>query len=110
MSNPITPLTPEQTAAREAHSLQEPYIERALIGALDMPINVVTDGLPDETLSSRFARWSRMEGWRKYVGGFMCQMLNIPQKDHGADAVAGDAARAQRVLDAENASGIINQK
>lgn len=110
MSDPVTPLNPKQTATREAHSLQEPYIERVLVSDLDIPINVATGGLPDETISSRWARWAKnYKGVRGFIGRWGSRMLNLFQRDHGADAVAGDAARARRVLDTENESEIINQ-
>jgi hypothetical protein len=110
MDNPVTPLNPQQTAEREAHALQEPYLERVLVSDLDIPVNVATDGLPGETISSRWARWAKnYKGVRGFIGRWGSRMLNLFQHDHGADATAGDAARAQRVLETENESGIINQ-
>jgi hypothetical protein len=50
MSGGITPLTPGQLATQEAQAEKEAYLQRALIG-LDMLMNVLTDGDPDETIS-----------------------------------------------------------
>lgn len=55
MSDGITPLTPVQLAAQGAQAEKEAYLKRVLIG-LDMFMNVLTDGDPDETISSRSAR------------------------------------------------------
>lgn len=107
MSDPITPLTPEQTATREARAVREPYLERVAI-ALDEDVNVDTGGLPDETISSRWARWSKMNGFRGVVGRTGSRMLNLFQRDHGAQAIAGDDARAKRVAAIEENSGEIS--
>lgn len=109
MSDPITPLTPEQTAIAQQHAQNEPYVERVLISDVDIPLNVLTDGLPDETISSRWARWSKMTGIRGAIGRAGSRMLDWFQTDHGAKAIAGDAARAQKIEQVEDASGEINQ-
>ncbi len=101
MSDGITPLTPAQVAKQEAQAEKEDYLKRALIG-LDTFINVLTDGDPDETISSRSARAA--ERGKKW-GVILSKFLDIFQKDHGAKAQAGDVARAQTVLSAEESSG-----
>lgn len=110
MSNPITPLTPAQTQTQEAKAASEGYIKRVLVSDVDIPLNVLTDGLPDETISSRWARWSKMAGIRGAIGRAGSRMLDWFQTDHGARAIAGDAARARKVEQVEDASGEINQK
>jgi hypothetical protein len=101
MSDGIIPLTPAQTATQEARAEQEEYLKRALIG-LDMFVNVLTDGDPDETISSRSARAA--ERGRRW-GIVMSKFLDIFQHNHGAKAQAGDVARAQYVIAVEDASG-----
>jgi len=101
MSDPITPLTPEQTAIAEQKALHESYLHRALVG-LDQFMNVLTDGDPDETISARSAR---AEERGKEWGVVMCKFLNVFQKDHGAQAQAGDTARAEQVEKLEAQSG-----
>jgi hypothetical protein len=101
MSDGIVPLNPAQVAAQEAQAEKEAYLKRALIG-LDMFMNVLTDGDPDETISSRSARAA--EKGRKW-GIFMSKFLDEFQKDHGAKAQAGDIARATVVITAEETSG-----
>ncbi len=101
MSDGITPITPAQVAYQEAQAEKEGYLKRALIG-LDQFINVLTDGDPDETISSRSARAAeRGSKW----GIFMSKFLDEFQKDHGAKAQAGDVGRATVVIQAEDASG-----
>lgn len=104
MSGPTVPLTPSETAAKEAKALKEGYVHRALVG-LDQFVNVLTGGLPDETISARSARAAEQgKGW----GVAMSKFLNLFQANHGPKAQAGDAARAQRVTSVEKASGGID--
>lgn len=104
MSTGITPLTPAQTQAQELKASQEAYPQRFLI-ALDMFMNVLTDGDPDETISSRAARAAQQD---KPWGVAMSKFLDIFQKDHGAKAQAGDTARAEDVITTEVKSGDIS--
>jgi hypothetical protein len=104
MSTGITPLTPAQTQAQELKASQEAYPKRFLI-ALDMFMNVLTDGDPDETISSRSARAAQQgKAWGKDMSKF----LDLFQKDHGAKAQAGDAIRAKDVIATELQSGDIS--
>jgi hypothetical protein len=105
MSDGITPLTPDQLARQEAQAEKEAYLKRALIG-LDMFMNVLTDGDPDETISSRSARAAEKG---KHSGIFMSKFLDVFQHDHGAKAQAGDVARAQAVIATEDSSSGFKQ-
>jgi hypothetical protein len=105
MSDGITPLAPDQLAQQEAQAEKEAYLKRALIG-LDMFMNVLTDGDPDETISSRSARAAEKG---KPWGIFMSKFLDVFQHNHGAKAQAGDVARAQAVIAAEDTSGGFTQ-
>jgi hypothetical protein len=94
MNAPITPLTPAQIAIQEQQAAHEKYLMRALVG-FDQFVNVLTDGDPDETISARASRAAQNgKGW----GIELSRMLDLFQKDHGADAQAGDEARAQVVV------------
>ena len=101
MSDGITPLTPAQVAAQEAQAGREGYIKRDLI-ALDMGVNVLTGGLPDETISSRWARGAEEHHKLDELGS---KFLDVFQHDHGAKAQAGDTERALKVEATEAASG-----
>jgi hypothetical protein len=107
MSDPVQPLNPQETATAESNTLHEDYVHRVLV-ALDQDVNVDTGGVPDETISSRMARWANTHGPRKHIGRFMCRFLNLFQKDHGAHAEAGDYARGEEVAKLEQAAGQIN--
>lgn len=108
MNDPITPLTPQQTTLQEQRAGKEGYAKRDLIG-LDQFVNVLADGDPDETISSRMARWSTEDsGLKKDIGDAMSAALDLAQKDHGAKAIAGDEDRAEKVAAIEEDSGNIN--
>jgi hypothetical protein len=101
MSTGITPLTPDQIAAQEMQALHEGYIKKLLVG-LDMFVNVSMDGSPDETISSRAARWATNgTGIKRHVGILVSKGLDLVQKDHGAKAEAGDLGRGENVVKIE---------
>jgi len=93
MSDPLTPLPPSQVSQQETQALHESFLHRALVG-LDQFMNVLTDGDPDETISSRAARAAEAG---KPWGVGLSKFLNVFQKDHGVKAQAGDVARAEQV-------------
>jgi len=101
-SDGITPLTPAQVAAQESQAAHEGYFERVLVDAVDEPLNVITGGLPDETISSRWARGAE-EGHKLDELG--TKFLDVFQADHGAKAQAGDTERAINVEEMEASSG-----
>ncbi|MGH9684794.1 MAG: hypothetical protein ACRD4S_14425 [Candidatus Acidiferrales bacterium] len=93
MADGITPLTPEQIAEQEAKAGREKYLHRALVG-FDQFVNVLTDGDPDETISSRAARAAEAG---KLWGVELSKLLDVFQADHGVKAQAGDIERAEKV-------------
>jgi len=98
MSDPITPLTPEQVALQEGQTAREGYLHRDIV-EVDIAANVILlKGQPDETISSHAARADE-EGhrWGRWVSGF----LNLFQPDHGIKAQAGDTQRAENVIQLE---------
>jgi hypothetical protein len=97
MSDPIQPLSPEQVAVQEARAAHEAYVHRCAV-ALDQLANVIADGLPDMTISSRAAIADQKgELWGKGLS----RILDFFQKDHGMKAEAGDEARAKDLGQAE---------
>lgn len=101
MSDGITPLTPQQLQKYETKALHQPYWHRLLV-ALDMFVNVIFNGHPDETISSRSAR-AATEG--KTWGVLMSKFLDLFQNDHGAKAEAADLERSKEVGYLEDKSG-----
>jgi hypothetical protein len=86
----------------EKRAAGEGYLHRTLVG-LDQFVNVLTGGLPDETISARSQRAA--DRGNKF-GKFMSWWLGKIQSQHGKKAEAGDEARAERVEDTEaNALG-----
>ena len=107
MSNPVTPLNAQQTAEAIVRASHEGYIHRDLVSFDDL-INTLTDGNPDETISSRMARWAvDDDGLKKDIGIAVCTALGDIQKNHDAKAVAADYERAKNLLQVEENSGII---
>ena len=103
MSNGITPLTPAQEATAEQQAKSDGYARRVLV-AFDIFVNVICNGHEDETISSRAAR-AATEG--KWWGILLSMFLDLFQKDHGAQAQAGDLARAEEVVSLEDKSGTL---
>jgi hypothetical protein len=73
------------------------WVHRSLVG-LDQFVNVLTGGLPDETISSRSQRAADRGNW---AGKAMTGFLHLFQKDHGHKAEAGDLRRAEEVEETE---------
>jgi hypothetical protein len=101
MSNPITPLTPEQTEEQGLQALHEDYLRRVIV-EVDVLLNVASGGRPDMTISSRAALAAKHGS---PVGIELSKLLNVFQPDHGAKADAGDLYRAQQVVQDELNSG-----
>lgn len=104
MTDPVAPITSTQTGAQETQALHEGFIKRDLI-AIDQAANVLTGGLPDETISSRLARDAEKH---ELVGEIGSKILDVFQKDHGVKAQAGDLARAEQVATVEEDSGYLS--
>lgn len=97
--DPVVPLTSEQQAKEEQQASKEGYLHRDLV-ALDQAANVITGGQPDETISTRAAiADTKGKLWGKVVS----KVLDVFQKDHGADAAAGDLERAEALENTEKA-------
>ena len=91
--NPVTRLSDDEESEQERETAGEGYVHRVLV-ASDIFANVVMGGYPDETISSRCARGALAGRW---WGVWMSRFLNLFQRDHGADAMAGDRERAKAV-------------
>jgi hypothetical protein len=89
VTDPITPLTPEQAAQNAEETQQEGYVHRVLVG-IDQAANVILD-----------------TGIKHEVGKAISAGLDLFQKDHGAGAIEGDLTRAQDVEGIEQASGVV---
>lgn len=105
MSDPITPLDPQQTAVEEAQTAREGYVHRVLVAG-DIFLNVLRGGPEDVTISTS-AGLAAEHGNR--IGRILSALLNDFQKDHGAKAAAGDAERAQAAQQIIDQAKVINQ-
>jgi len=90
----ITQLTPEQFNAEKMLAAKDNYFQRVAEEA-DVDLNVDAGGLPDQTLSGRFAD-AAVRG--KWWGKFGIKFLNVFQKNHGAIAQADEIEHAQAVI------------
>lgn len=106
MSLPIRPLTPEEQAGAEAVADHHRYWARLIIG-VDLFVNVIFNGRPGETISSRSAR-AALQG--KRWGILLCKFLNLFEKNHSAFATAGDRERAELIEQTEEATGLLPTK
>ena len=67
------PLTPQQIAHQEAQAAKEAWLHKTLV-AFDQFMNVVTGGLPDETISARSER-DAMKG--EFLGKLLTMELDL---------------------------------
>ena len=105
-SNPVTPITPQQTALQEAKAAKEGYIRRLPV-ALDIAVDEAAGGPMNMTISTRMGIWAlRPQGIRKHIGVGMCKFLNLFQSNHDPKAAAGDLERAKQVTADIEDSGI----
>ena len=97
-------LTPQQIAFQEGRASREGYIHRVLVG-FDQFWNVVLDGKPDETISSRTRREvDDPTAKHKLLAKVLNHLLDDIQANHGAKAEAGDLERATVVESVEKES------
>jgi len=75
----------------------EEYIHNVLVGA-DQEANIITGGLPDETMSARSQRAAQRGN---LLGKFMVWWLDKIQPNHGVKAEQGDLRRAEEIEQAE---------
>jgi hypothetical protein len=97
----VKPLTAAQEAEQEAKAARENFAVRGLV-AVDQAANVLTGGLPDETISSRLARDAARHDKLAELGA---AVLDLFERDHCVKAQAGDLARAKLAAAAEENSG-----
>lgn len=110
MSNPVQPLPPSEYQKELGKAKSEGYVHRSLVGFDDF-VNVLLDGSPDETISSRCARWDTEDtGLKKAIGSAVCRALNLVNKDHGAKAEAADLGRARQVVKIEEATPTVQEE
>lgn len=108
MSNPITPLTPAQTAVEESQAAHEGFITRDLVAIDECAGEVLFGAPPDETISTEAAIASVEDhGIKKEIGTLVSKALDVFQHDHGADAAAGDLERAKAEEKIVEQSGIV---
>lgn len=96
-----TNLTPLQVSQQESSTLREGYVHRVLV-AFDDFWNVVGDGLPDQTISSR----AQIDATTKHAlaAKVLVWALDKLQPQHGEKAEAGDLERAKVVEQVEQAT------
>lgn len=108
--NPVTPLTPSQLQQQELQALHESWFHKDAVAFDDM-VNVFAGGNPDETISSRMARWATEEtGFKQSFGAAVCKALNIVSPDHGAKAEISDLSRAENVVHVEDATPTVAEE
>lgn len=105
--DPIQPIDPAKEARSEEEATHHGFVMRNLV-ELDTAVNVLTGGLPDETISSRMARWDTEDkGIKHEVGKVVSAGLDLFDKDHGAAAEAGDLGRAKEIEQVEESTGTL---
>ncbi len=104
MTNPVQPLTPAELQQQELEDIHQSWFHRDSV-AFDQMADTFADGPPDETISSRMARWATEDsGFRRAFGSAVCAGLNRIEPDHGAKAEVADMVRGERIAALEAAT------
>lgn len=110
MADPVQPLTPDELKQQELKALHESWFHKDAM-AFDQMVNVFADGNPDETISTRMARWATEDtGFKQEFGAEVCRALNVISSDHGAKAEVADLMRAEHVASIEEAAPTVEQE
>lgn len=109
MSDPVVPLTEEQTADAAANAVHHNYIVRVL-DALDKLGATLADQPSDTTISSDEGMAALKDhGFVGEQAKLVADVLNIFQHNHCAKAIAGQWAQGLQAAKEAEASGAINQ-
>lgn len=106
MTDPVTPLDPQQTAQEEKQTAAEDYPRRVLVAG-DIFLNVLRGGPQDVTISTSAALAARKGN---EFGKILSEFLDVFQRDHGADAAAGDMERAEQAQQQIDNSNLLDHK
>ena len=72
------------------------YVWNVLI-AIDQLCNAILAGDPDETMSSRFGKWSNVtkesDSWKRHIAKVMCYLLNLIDKNHCPNSIEADEGK-----------------
>lgn len=110
MSDPVTPLTPAQTAAAEAKADHEGILEQDAVAVDKAIAKIVLNAPPDVTISEQAGVLAyKDKGFKGFYGRWMSRFLNLFQRNHGAKATAGGNAEAEEAIEYGDQSGLINQ-
>jgi len=99
MSNPVMPLTPEQTAIEFQKANEESALHQDLV-VIDQALGKIIGGQPDITMSSDLAMMATEDtGIRRAVGVLGSKILDKLEPDHGMRAEIADLERAEAAVE-----------
>lgn len=102
----VDPITPAELQQYSLDALHESWFHKDAVAFDDM-VNVFAGGNPDETISSRMARWATEDGgFKKSFGTAVVKALDKVQANHGAKAIVSDEVRAEAVTKIEQSTTI----
>lgn len=109
--NPVTPLTPQQTAAQEAKADHEGILEQDAVAVDKAIAKIVLNAPPDVTISEQAGVLAYNDkGFKGFYGRWMSRFLNLFQKNHGSKATAGGNAEAWGAIRYGDKSGLISDE
>lgn len=117
VTDPVTPLTPAQTALQEAKAAKEGYLRRLPV-ALDIFASELADDPMNMTISTSWGiaalgrspsnPTQKIGKVRQSLAAAGCKFLNLFQTNHDPKAAAGDDWRGAHIQKLLKLSGIIS--